>query len=136
MNREIKFRAWSNEIKKFVDLFSITPNGKKFMLGAKGGNPRMDYCLRYEDWDDLILMQYTGLKDKKGNEIYEGDIVEWGIGEGEGDIAHMEVKCEFQYTKIYEVKYIGGGFNLPRDLKVLNCEIIGNIFENKELLTN
>lgn len=81
----------------------------------------------------IAVMQYTGLNDKNGKEIYEGDIVEWKY---------------LQTWHKNEVMWVGGGFvvttsgfkddlNEPQDLSlvsILNCEIIGNIYENPELL--
>jgi len=63
-SREIKFRAW-HEINKNMhppsSMFEITTNGQIYREG-------------FNCTDDYILMQYTGLKDKNGKEIYEGDI--------------------------------------------------------------
>lgn len=79
------------------------------------------------------ISQFTGLLDKNGKEIFEGDIVEW--------------KYLLTWHK-NEVRWVGGGFvvttsgfkddlNEPQDLSlvsILNCEIIGNIYSNPELL--
>lgn len=79
------------------------------------------------------LMQFTGLLDRNGKEIYEGDIVEWKY---------------LQTWHKNEVRWVGGEFvvttsgfkddlNEPQNLSlvsILNCEIIGNIYENPELL--
>ena len=117
MNREIKFRAWDNSCKK--------------MRGVKG--IKDCFSLRSDGFFDenYILMQYTGLKDKNGKEIYEGDIV---IQNGE----KIVVKYGINEVDAFE----GIGFNLwsfygekPNGKRLKSeLKLIGNIYENPELL--
>ena len=69
---------------------------------------------------ETILMQFTGLKDKQGKEIYEGDIVE------NGDVARPQSNIVKYVTTLNMARYI------PSHLE--RCEVIGNIYENPELL--
>ena len=116
-NREIKFRAWDKK--------------RNIMIGE-------DYPYNWDDkkeefWGDsneikltsiqyihnCILMQYTGLKDKNGKEIYEGDIVN-------GEL--VEFLYNFgEWDNCF-------GYYLPE--KESDREIIGNVFENPELIKN
>jgi YopX protein/Resolvase, N terminal domain len=69
MNREIKFRAWHKQVKALKPVEWIN---------LKGDLLKVPF---YGNWakSSCVLMQYTGLKDKNGKEIYEGDIVKWLI---------------------------------------------------------
>jgi len=123
MSREIKFRAWDKVMNEmFYD--SELSNGDLLVI-------HMDGRLELSDDDtykvgDFELMQFTGLKDKNGKEIYEGDIfvsrglctavVEW---EKEGRFLGFTIGGE------RKIIYIN------REPKV---EIIGNCFENPELM--
>lgn len=79
--------------------------------------------------EDLVLMQSTGLKDKNGKEIFEGDIVKMS----------KDVYSEPTY---YEVaKHYGGAYRLESKqhgcelwLRHTECEVVGNVYENKELM--
>lgn len=108
MKREIKFRAWNPKEDFMHVAFNITSHGEVF-----------NYT---EDLSHLILMQYTGLKDKNGKEIYEGDIVRWSIG----------IREVFYHKSMFAIKY---NENIVMPTSHEEGEVIGNIHENPELLT-
>ncbi len=117
MNREIKFRAWNNLENTMVDCINWTMRH-----------------LSTNNETDFKLMQYTGLKDKNGVEIYEGDILHC-IGE---DCCGK--KQNFKETVEYNselCKYnIGGdwGYRGETFMDLYQFEVIGNIHENPEIL--
>ncbi len=129
MSREIKFRAWD----KYVEKLTLTE------LGSKAN-----------------LMQYTGLKDKNGVEIYEGDIVtaqdhgSLDIGEWTGEVKMGNFNgawCLYRTVDLSEAQ--DGSVTQPQGMPILNFinfgsglvpefefEVIGNIYQNKELLND
>lgn len=129
--RDIKFRAYirdknprvPSEINKIVEVKSLHLGSKKAIIGYSGGN----YSIKF---DEIELMQYTGLKDKNGKEIYEGDIVkvftnkEWRIGK----IIYEHSGFTIDVTNNKELEY--GRTSILENL----TEVIGNIYDNPELL--
>lgn len=116
MKREIKFRAWIPNTGWLAEGFSIAMDGTEW------------YDDNGHSWPvcDLELMQFTGLKDKNGREIYEGDILdfderEWG-GRFKPEVIWME-------NIIGDWNYCGSLGDVTEWRKV-----IGNIYENPELL--
>ncbi len=121
----IKFRAWikkEKEMHEVCDLYKQNNNEYGISVENSGDNYYAE---------DIILMQYTGLEDKNGKEIYEGDIVKY---EGENwDVAY----CNSYSCGRYELdKYEEGrGGTLTTDCENwFKTEVIGNIYGNPELL--
>jgi len=132
MKREIKFRGYDKGLKEmcYSPLHSISFSGV-----LNYGNAD------FEDYP-IVLMQYTGLKDKNGKEIYEGDILQFTEADEDSAFGAEE-------TNIIEVKWIDeiaqwravfkNGRRTVLHLVVqlptiVSCEIIGNIYENPSLL--
>ncbi|HET9146143.1 MAG TPA: YopX family protein [Sphingomicrobium sp.] len=128
--REIKFRAWDKKSKRMI--YDI----QDAYDGLKGFEPREDDSAfptsfgRFLDEDGVVVMQYTGLKDKNGQHIFEGDLI-------------VEKKLNFYVTPT-EIKFERYGWNVfgemdfghgaSGDLRPEDCEVVGNIHENPDLI--
>lgn len=140
MSRAIKFRTWDKQNQEFSewtnrDPFFSTSHGKIFFWertrnedGSYGGDVVLE-----DTGDRFVLQQFTGLLDKNGKEIYEGDIVKCKRWRNEYSATI--------YETVEAVEFLNGEFN-PRVHKDLcddgyyssgisEIEVIGNIFENK-----
>ena len=124
--RQIKFRAWNNKHKYMDDtVFIRTCDGAVFDVpSVRFDTPNTEVELS----NDLLIMQFTGLTDIYGAEIYEGDIVSVpGTG-----------NCEVKISCYYGVVYIDSdGYDFPHADCVSEQDyptIIGNIHQNPELL--
>jgi uncharacterized phage protein (TIGR01671 family) len=116
--REIKFRVWDN-----VDYMSspFTLHGLMFS--------------EIEFTTDCPIMQYTGLKDKNGKEIYEGDILT--DGERRFKIEYLDAILQFKITIITnEIKEWQKIWEMSSFSNCAKLEIIGNIYENQSLLNS
>ncbi|EKF1562755.1 hypothetical protein OX521_002754 [Listeria monocytogenes] len=122
--RVIEYRAFVKETKKMLPVTDLCLNETE-AVGVSGcGNANCTLCVDWHSFDDVVLMQYTGLKDKSDNKIFEGD-----IGWDEHNECYGVVKFE-------EGKFLYVWENIVEDLWEVadNIEVIGNIHENPELL--
>jgi uncharacterized phage protein (TIGR01671 family) len=130
--REIKFRAWLKEDKKMVNVETMDFTDKSIQY-LKKSEINNAYILRRESFDDVELMQYTGLADKNDTGIYEGDIVL--IKLDETSTWHKTVvgfkKGAFIANLIDEEDYV---YIFHHGFTGDDFEIIGNVYENKNLL--
>lgn len=127
MEREIKFRVWDIYKKVFIpiNVFAITTSNYSY------------FAVMIEDWEDYkvgeymypntqTIMQFTGLQDKKRNDIYENDIVKSKtvLGEGVSKIIWDTNSCCFTSKNL-------GSHIMEKETEF---EILGNSFQNLELL--
>ena len=125
--RSIKFRAWDNENNQMLDVQEIN-----FEDCFYGGEMQIKTTMYndYFDCREMPLMQYTGLHDKNGKEIYEGDIVK----------VRKYSSFEIEVVKFDKGCFYAGmhyGSSTRSTVKLIQpklTEVIGNIYENKELL--
>lgn len=123
--REFKFRAWNTFERKwefgyeYPNLGGFSLTGEIVLMGELN-SVSLDTLLHC-----VIFMQYTGLKDINGKEIYEDDVLEINNKKG---VVIFESGCYFLlYDKVSPMDYLF-------DLKNINKTIIGNIHENPEIL--
>lgn len=120
MNREIKFRIWADN--KFYNKCLV---GNTNNTNDEKWTCPMVWLEKQKEWvhcDNGIICQYTGLHDKNGKEIYEGDIVQ---------------QFDIKENGIIEYKYGQFGINcldMFWDIHPTKLEVIGNIYDNPELL--
>lgn len=125
MNREIKFRAWDNINNEMrypakKDVFATGPTSGDFI----------------DKWD--TVMQFTGLHDKNGKEIYEGDLVvnttvrkTWG--QWDGVYGYKDVITETVEPVVFDAKW--AAFKLTTRGEWGRFEVIGNIYEHPHLIS-
>ena len=160
MNRIIKFRVWDKGIHKYLlpqsNLFIDTESGYPD-LTQRLGNKGNYFSFDYSD-DNCIFQQYTGLKDKNNKDIYEGDIIKFTMEIGPHcsfrdfklsdaqKVGFGEVKwgsySDGEYADDIECYMLNNNslseliYRTKRDFQqyIRAYEVVGNIFENKDLL--
>ncbi len=142
IKREIKYRAWDGSCMYSQDdcyfTFGKDEKGQagkywSCYLYEKNGS---HYCCDSTD-EDVVMMQYTGIKDCKGKDIYEGDVIR-NPNSTEPEDVGFEVCFDgfgFKYKSVFLIegkKMIGDPFSHTSS----DYEVVGNVYENPELLKN
>ena len=126
-----KFRAWYVLAEEMINEILIISFVRKEIIG-KFSDGSTSVPLKFEDernGEDVILMQSTGMVDRNGNIIFEGDIVKMA----------KDVYSEPTYYEV--VRHYGGAYRLESKqhgcelwLRHTDCEVVGNVYENRDLL--
>lgn len=119
--RELKFRAWDKSVEHLYEVQTLIDGGDA--IGRYVLNGEMNYI--HLCADEIIVEQYTGLKDKNGKEIYEGDILESTWNCDKAVVVWNNVEGEWEHYADFNThsKYSGS-------------VVIGNIHENGDLLND
>ena len=123
-----KFRAWTEEGKAMY--YGVYPFRDDALLLSYDG-----FAFDEVPASDFILMQSTGLKDKNGKEIFEGDVVKYEVG---GNTVTEEVVYDKNFAG-FGVKDADAGIiftfgELAEEIDLTSFEVVGNIYQSPELL--
>ena len=138
--RNINFRIWDKLTKRFIypDTPTMAHNGEPVLslLGNEFYSLALDgKTIAFQDrldWGEFEVLQWSGLKDSKIKNIYEGDILRWSHDSVSHTIVTVEYLCDEDHNGFYIVYN-----NYRRELTghvAIKTEVIGNIFENPDLI--
>lgn len=119
MSHKIKFRAWNGHAKQI--------QGIEFI------NVHKVFEMEYPKDTDLCLMQYTGLNDKNGVEVYEGDIIENRLGVVK-QVRFLQSQYGWYVAELDDINCCTSFSNFLYNPIKSDCTVLGNIYENPNLL--
>ena len=123
--REFKMKAWLKKEKKMVSIIGIDLNYQYIRYSDDGNLFKDDY--KIAEFKDIELLQFTGAKDKAGQEVYEADVIKFndGIDDIYGLISYDDEDAVYCVSYENVTEHL---LNMAGDF-----EIVGNIFENPDL---
>jgi uncharacterized phage protein (TIGR01671 family) len=126
MNRQIKFRVWDNQNNDWL----INQRIEDYPVELLYSDHKFYIAHSLSNLDNYVIQQYTGLLDKNGIDIYEGDVLKCKGFDGWFDTVGFYYNVTVKYNTVESGdSHIAGFAYIPMDR-----EVIGNIFENSELL--
>ena len=124
-----RYRAWMKSLKWMCDVTNISFDSKFVDICQQGDTER--YTEMSVEFDEIELMQSTGLKDKNGKEIFEGDILDY---KGRKALVRWHGSyASFIYRFVDELQKRNTEWK-PLYLAYMKCEIIGNVWEDGDLI--
>jgi hypothetical protein len=136
MNREIKFRAWDKGVGRMWNKVSDLGWKNKEAWGEEGLSGAVvtkdEGHNQFRPIEELELMQFTGLTDRNGKEIYESDIVQWQqtVKTQNGEVWWQSARAAF----VIDWRGDRIAYGEPDITANREIEVIGNIYENPKLL--
>lgn len=128
MNRAVKFKFWCKEVQGYID-----PDETKIYINVDSEGLCANYEPSYGVYLGLRMLQHTGLKDQNGVAIFECDIVQCSMRHENGVLPYIG-------KVVYNSRFFGfstkndGEETLFHDHCIFTMKIIGNVFQNPELL--
>lgn len=128
--RDIKFRVWDNERNAMLNSKSVDIDFFEGKIEITSDTIRYDEVYT-DEIKEFELMQYIGVKDKNGREIYEGDIITITL-----DTGNVITGSVGMNNGQWSIKYYDRYYSLVSIWYEMQPEVIGNIYENPELIIN
>jgi uncharacterized phage protein (TIGR01671 family) len=120
--QQIKFRAWDSESENMIETFDAN---YKILINEETGSVFCGGFMSNGDWNEPVLMLFTGLLDKNRNEIFEGDIVQHDYWDYPFQVIFDQEKARF----VCKMKT-----GLTQSINNHSLKVIGNVYQNYNLL--
>ena len=140
--RQLKFRAWDTKNNNWLNPNDTNDGAGVSFNGEVAFRSQSQFgYIPEEDKNRFVIQEWTGIQDKNGKDIYEGDILKWSAEQ----MSRNNTPINYTRDCLAEVKFKGASFYLDEINKLAKyktpvfwdgAEIIGNIFQNPELIQN